>query len=138
LSLQIENNQLLEKIVEQLKCEKQELQQNKFPISQPINEDNRSLERQVRKLEGLYLQLREQFYEKSVMLDRTRQELFLTQEQRLSLEKALEEERVFDLSENEKLLQVNLESLTTEYEKIISDYQQELEEMSDLVKELLN
>jgi hypothetical protein len=114
------------------------LQQNKFLISQPINEDNRSLERQIRKLEGLYLQLREQFYEKSVILDRTRQELFLTQEQRLSLEKALEEERVFDLSENEKLLQVNLESLTTEYEKIISDYQQELEEMSDLVKELLN
>ncbi|WP_213105136.1 hypothetical protein [Candidatus Protochlamydia amoebophila] len=136
LILMTENNQLLEKTVDQLKKEFLELQE-KTSSFQLTEQHKNFTEIQFRKMEGLYLQLRKQFQEKSMVLDKTRQELFLTQEKMTSLYKSIEEEQIFDFSENEKFLQKDLYILSVEYEKIISDYKVEIDEMSDLISILL-
>ncbi|WP_042280788.1 hypothetical protein [Candidatus Protochlamydia sp. R18] len=136
LILMTENNQLLEKTVDQLKKEFLELQEktSSFQLSE---QHKKFTEIQFRKMEGLYLQLRKQFQEKSMVLDKTRQELFLTQEKMTSLYKSIEEEQIFDFSENERFLQKDLHILSVEYEKVISDYKVEIDEMSDLISILL-
>ncbi|WP_075883614.1 hypothetical protein [Candidatus Protochlamydia sp. W-9] len=136
LILMTENNQLLEKTVDQLKKEFLELQEKTSSFQ--LSEQHKNFtEIQFRKMEGLYLQLRKQFQEKSMVLDKTRQELFLTQEKMTSLYKSIEEEQIFDFSENERFLQKDLHILSVEYEKVISDYRVEIDEMSDLISILL-
>lgn len=136
LILMTENNQLLEKTVDQLKKEFLELQEKTSSFQ--LSEQHKNFtEIQFRKMEGLYLQLRKQFQEKSMVLDKTRQELFLTQEKMTSLYKSIEEEQIFDFSENERFLQKDLHILSVEYEKAISDYKDEIDEMSDLISILL-
>lgn len=63
---------------------------------EPVAEDDRPAE--LRRVEGLYLQLRSQFEEKSQILDATRRELFQTQEEALRMSLELAEEKKYDTS----------------------------------------
>jgi epidermal growth factor receptor substrate 15 len=91
-----------------------------------------------RKIEGLYAQLKDQFYEKSSVLDATRRELFQVQEQLLKLQKDSEEKHAFEISEYEMCLHHDLNTLAMETELTQKDYQEELNALHKLVGDLLN
>lgn len=93
--------------------------------------------RNTRGVEAMYSQLKQQFQEKSQILDETRKELFQAQEQLLVLQKELEEHQYFTLSENEWLLQRDLTCLAKEMEEIQDQNQQELDMMYGLIGDLL-
>ncbi|MBA3722604.1 MAG: hypothetical protein H0W88_09415 [Parachlamydiaceae bacterium] len=90
-----------------------------------------------RKIESMYIQLKEQFQEKSDTLDKTRQELFVTQEQLLSLQKELEEKQIYQQTEEELLLQEELNFTASELEKVEKQYHQEVDELHAIIKKLL-
>ena len=58
--------------------------------------------RSIRKAEGLYHQMREQFEEKSNTLDQTRKELFHAEEKLLKLQRELDERGVYGFAQDEK------------------------------------
>jgi len=135
---------------EQLQAAKQKVEQKFIQVIEQLQSTQAALEEarqqsqaspisQVpRRSEALYLQLREQFQEKSNTLDETRRVLFHTQEQLLALQKAQEEEQLYDLPMNEQKLQRLLTQSNKQHEKLQSVYQQEIHDLYDLVGHLLN
>lgn len=93
--------------------------------------------REVRRLEGLYQQLREQFEEKSATLDVTRKELFYSQEQVAALQKDFEEYRVNGGRELEQQLSELMAAAEREVATIERDSQQEIESLHALVNSLM-
>lgn len=106
-SLKEENQELLEKLTYQKECaasfwaEKEavieQLQQIKTKMEESA--DTTLNDKNYRRLEGLYQQLRQQFSEKSEVLSATRKELFTTQEKLSALEKEMEEAKLYEDSE---------------------------------------
>ncbi len=92
----------------------------------------------TRKIEVMYLQLQEQFQEKSLVLAATRRQLFYTQEQVLSLQREKEEEQYVESREEEILLQKELNRLIKEFESIQIRDREELEMLYSLVGDLFN
>lgn len=90
----------------------------------------------IRRTQGMYLQLRQQFEEKSAVLDAARRELFFAEERLLSRERE-EEENALQLSETEALLQKELLSLIKELEELNEQHQLEIEASSKLVEDFL-
>jgi tRNA C32,U32 (ribose-2'-O)-methylase TrmJ len=82
-------------------------------LRQPSQGDG-EMERLLRRTEGMYQQLREQFVEKSELLESTRKQLFHAQEALLFLEKERKEE------ENEPYVE-SLKALTTENEALCQE-----------------
>lgn len=78
-----------------------ELQQQRDAFCIQAQVDKRALKR----AEGMYRQLSDQFKEKSETLNKTRKELFHAEEQLLKLEKESEENRRFNPSQEELLLE---------------------------------
>lgn len=126
--------QMLQKAQEELVCAK------KQSIEVEI-EDKRELlpyaEGNTRRIESMYIQLKEQFQEKSAVLDTTRRELFHAHEELLKYQKELEEEKVFGQTDLEQYLQSDLLELEQQYEQMQRQYQQEVEELNRLVEHLL-
>lgn len=89
----------------------------------------------TRRIEAMYLQLKEQFEEKSAILDQARRELFYAQEQLQSLQRE-EEEKALELTETESLLQKELSHLIKEAEESSRQHNQEIELLSNLVEGL--
>lgn len=112
---------LLESTLSRLQAELEEksvvapLQEIEVP---PANEP------EYRRLYGLYKQLREQFAEKTTLLDQTRRELFLANEKVALIEKEMNE---FQMQE-----QPHVEQLTTELEAAEQKYEEALAEVSHL------
>lgn len=89
-----------------------------------------------RRNEGLYLQLRQQFLEKSIALDETRHELFHTHEQLLSLQ--LEQKEAFlNRSPIDKAMERHLIRMEREYAVINQEYAQEVDALHQLIETLL-
>lgn len=86
----------------------------------------------TRRIEGMYIQLREQFEEKSTVLDQTRRELFHAQEQLTALYRSIDESSI-ELTDTERLLQKELNDLINDAEET----QQEVDILSKLVGDLL-
>lgn len=82
---------LLENALLQLQTELEEVNQRASTQEVEVNEHSSS---ELRRLEGFYRQLREQFEEKSRTLDAARQELFITKEKLCAIEKEIHEKEL--------------------------------------------
>lgn len=110
--LQQENHELLQKLSHQkeavviLSAEKEQLidQLQQLQVKQQEALETVVDDRELRRLEGLYQQLRQQFSEKTDVLASTRRELFTTQEKLLALQKDIEEAKIYDDSESSESL----------------------------------
>lgn len=97
---------------------------------------NNNDDREFRRMEGLYNQLREQFAQKSALLDTTRQELFHAQEKLLKSQKEMDEYKL--LHEREADAQISKILRSAENELRNSEQQQiEIEQLQDLISTLL-
>lgn len=131
--LKYENDVLKEEcrqVKECLDLAKQELEkcENRQPVALP---------KQDRRIEGMYLQLREQFQEKCFVLDQTRRELFRANEALLKCQKEYEEEHIFDQSLIGKYWQRHCLKLGNACDTMEKRYQQEVTELTELVNHLL-
>jgi hypothetical protein len=106
-----------------------QIQENRSKL--PSSEGN------SRRIEGMYIQLREQFEEKTTTLEKTRHELFLAQEKLEELKRASEECNIFSISQSESLLQRDLSRLTSEFEQLEKDYKSETEELHAIISVLI-
>lgn len=91
----------------------------------------------TRRIESMYVQLKEQFQEKSAVLDDVRRELFLAQEELLKKEREQEEESFWDLSESEQAYQRDLLTLGKQFDQMKQLYQMEVDDLTRLVGALL-
>lgn len=91
----------------------------------------------TRHIEAMYVQLKEQFQEKCRVLDATRRELFQANEFLLKWQKEEEEERIFNQTPNEKSLQRHCLKIERYYEKLQQYSQQEINELTQLIEQLL-
>jgi DNA repair exonuclease SbcCD ATPase subunit len=87
----------------------------------------------TRKIESMYVQLREQFKEKSLQLDATRRELFTIQEEISLIKRSQEEAQVFD----ETLIDQIVACLFRDMAKECSDTENEIEQLYQLVDKLV-
>lgn len=120
----------LEKDIE-LKIIEQEQLKNELTNAENVHAKN------TKRVEAMYNQLKEQFEEKNTVLNQTRQELFVTQENLLALEKDFDETLLFNLTENELLLQKDFIRLGREMEKISQEHEREFDQLYTLIENLL-
>lgn len=92
--------------------------------------------RELRRVDGLYRQLRQQFEDKSNLLDETRRELFLTQE-KLTRELMDHKERQYDGTEYERELQRCLEQFENEQRELIDSHRREVEQLQELISQMM-
>ncbi|ADI38204.1 putative uncharacterized protein [Waddlia chondrophila 2032/99] len=88
-------------------------------------------------MEAKYRQLREQFKEKANVLVETRRDLFLANEKISRLQRELDEERWYTLSEVEELLEKHILELSREKEIQDEQHQREMEALLALVDKFI-
>lgn len=94
-------------------------------------------DRQLRKLEGLYKQLKEQFNEKSDLLDSTRQDLFAANEELTKAQRELTEKDIEGKSaEYAASLEKQLEKTTEELIALEKLHQEEIETLQGVIQSL--
>lgn len=133
-SLNIKLTQLqieLEKHIEDKRRAMDQLERLRGEIKEPLQMPD------LRRMEGLYQQLRQQFAEKSKILDITRRELFNTQERLASLQKNVEESTVYGNSEMEERLYEILAAATLELKQQEYEHDQETSQLYELVGALI-
>lgn len=117
--------------------------QQETSIGEPIeNSTNENCElekcREIRRLDGLYQQLRGQFSEKSKVLDQTRRDLFCAQEELSSLQKDFEELEVYGNDDKDEILYCILGSIEKELTSQINEQQYEISQLHSLIEALLS
>lgn len=143
IQVTIQQMQKLEELKLQMERDLQETQQQlgltkqtaKFTQHEPIKLLHAS-SGNTRRVEGMYLQLKEQFQEKCRVLDATRRELFYANEELLKWQKEDAEKQIFGQSLNETLLQRDLLEWGNDLDTMQHAYQQEIDEMHELVQYL--
>lgn len=138
---QLYQDRLLEELYEK-RTEMAAMREKLQPQETAKQGDYVLLERQLRHAEGKYGQLRDQFEEKSRILDATRKELFHSQDRATELEKELAESRLTTLQEVEGVLQERLDRLEADEPiHLVSQFEsvdaEELESLYQLVEHLL-
>ena len=84
----------------------------------------------------MYLQLKEQFGEKSLVLDETRRQLFRTEENLLQLQRILKEHEEFSLDPQVHRLTQHILKMQEQFNREESYYQTEIDELHDLIAKL--
>lgn len=139
----IEQNQSLENVKLQLEQALQETQAHLVQVRQQLESRDESQGKllhapgNTRRIESMYLQLKEQFREKCDVLDTTRRELFHANEELLKCKKEYQEEHLFGQSMNEWFLQHYIIQLDNQFEHVQKLYRREIEELAQLVGHLL-
>jgi hypothetical protein len=118
--------------------EQLEVTKQKFEKFQRYHEKLPYASGNTRRIESMYIQLKEQFHDKCTVLDATRRELFQANEKLLNWQKESEEEQLFEQSLNEKFLQKDFLELGQQYEQMQQQYEQEIDELIQLVQHLLH
>lgn len=134
---------LLESTLTKLQAECEDLKtqlslsQSSFEVSnenvETVEPQDQDLYRKWRRAEGLHNQLREQFEEKSDLLDYTRKVLFHTQEALAALQLETKEQTVYSHSENEKALENTLIKQHQKFETEIQLLQEEVDALHNLI-----
>lgn len=143
-SLKLENSSLKEEI-ERVCREKEVLAQTgealklaAAEVAMSFNEeDERKKFRELRRIEGLHQQMRDQFNEKSQVLDSTRRELFVMQEKCLSLQKDLEEREIFGDNSSEQSLYQILSMTEAELKGQVVEFNKETAQLHELIDILM-
>ncbi|HEV8052526.1 MAG TPA: hypothetical protein VGP47_08525 [Parachlamydiaceae bacterium] len=140
LDLHNEAIALLRKEKEALVAQLQQLQQLQLqqvqlkpPAAVEVVQDNK----EARRIEGLYQQLRQQFAEKSATLSATRKELFTTQEKLLALQKDREEEAIDDSSETTESLHRLIAAAESELALLEHQHTLEINRLHDVIDSLM-
>lgn len=90
-----------------------------------------------RRAEAMYLQLRQQFAEKSCILDETRRELFHAQEQVLKYQKEAEELNLYGSGDMEEKLYKYITRIEKYLQNNQRNFDQEIDQLHALIKELI-
>lgn len=131
---------------EQLKADCAQLQSEKEALAENIQQlqiENLSKletavpDRELRRIEGLYKQLRDQFAEKSSTLDATRRQLFLSEEKLAALQKEMEESRIYGEYEVENHLSSLLTSAEQELVGTERQYESEIQQLHEVIDRLI-
>lgn len=151
-SLLLEQQELIAKLQDELNLNQLELtecrqkadelvnicaQKESLLVEQIEKVQNATPDREMRKLEGLYKQLKEQFSEKSSLLDSTRQELFTSSEELAKLKRE-HFEKEFDAKQAEYLKSIENQLQTTTDELIAAEkrHVEEIDALQLLIKNL--
>lgn len=118
---------------EQLEQSKQRLQEIETEMERSPQIILSKPETESRPFEAMYRQLQQQFEEKTCTLEKTRQELFIANEQLEALRISSEEHSLYHMPMTEKLLQEDLNRIATELEALEWDYQREIEELYQII-----
>lgn len=94
--------------------------------------------RELRRMEGLYQQLRSQFEEKTDVLNATRKELFIAQENLLAAKKELEESSLKNESNTIKALRQQLADAEEEGIALEKQHASEVQQLHDLIDSLMS
>ncbi len=92
---------------------------------------------EIKRYKGLYLQLKEQFEEKSAQLDKIRYELFHAHEELEHQRRSKEEQDAYNRSSFEKELEDYIAMVEKQYQNQTLLYQQEIQQQEDLITLLL-
>lgn len=134
LNLAKADKEQTEQAIQALQFERDSLQHKLANTpEEPPQEDMHAL----RRMEGMYNQLREQFEEKCQTLDETRRELFLVQEELLRLQRDSDEQQKFGVSETDLAFGKLLKSVEKEFSEVKQEYGQETEALYGLVQHLM-
>ncbi len=131
--------QQLQKITgyeETIKSLQNKVEESHIKVAQePENQDINNQE--MNRLSGLYHQLKSQFQEKSLLLDKTRQELFFTEEKLLAHQREMEEEKMGD----DRKLQLFFKDVVTSLEKenaaLKREYEEEIQGLNEIITAVL-
>lgn len=133
------NNILLKK-VEDLNAERESLlklaEENRIALENDMPQTT-EMDPAQRRVEGMYLQLKGQFNEKSAVLDETRRDLFHTKEQLQVLQKELEESLEFDRSEWDAAIERHLLLIEKEYLEEKMALIDEIDSMQEIISTLM-
>lgn len=134
--------QEIERLENSLQSALQELENARAAEAQeaaakPVEESsgqNWALENSLRRrAEGMYLQLKEQFNEKSLILDDTRRELFHTQENLLRLQRSLREVEQFGPHPQVHSLTQYILKMQNYFERREKNYQSEIDTLHEII-----
>ena len=121
----------------ELKAAEEELAKCLASAEKPENvnaEEEYALRKRV---EAMHNQLREQFIEKSAVLDETRRELFSVQEQVSKYQKEIQEQTVYGFEETEETLFRYINTLSAHYHQLEKENEKEVELLHNLIGSLL-
>ena len=93
--------------------------------------------KEMRRLDGLYRQLREQFVEKTEVLAATRRELFSAQERLAALQKDVEESRVNEAKDVDISLQQLLAEAESELQNTEAEHAAEVARLHEVIDSLM-
>ena len=112
--------------------------QSKAAVEPSIDLANnkQAIDREIRRVTGLYEQLRVQFAEKTTLLDQTRRELFHMQEKEESLNKSFEEAKFNMEREHERHIAELLSNAENEL-ALIEQQESEIKQLNDLITALV-
>lgn len=108
--------------------------QSQIESMQPLSPEDKPHE--IRKLEGLNKQIREQFDQKAAMLDLARRDLFMAQERVGVLEKEIEEAHLTGSSEADKMVAALGETYENELVRIKAEYEEEIASLNEIITKL--
>lgn len=123
-----------------LEQEKEELSSQKQAAAQAIVQEPDIIAPQggSRTVISMYAQLKKQFEEKNSQLDAVRSELFLVKEELLTAQKKHQEELLTLGIAGEKGIERDLARLASQYEQMQNLYQQEIDELTEVITHLLS
>ena len=107
-----------------------ESQPSQPSVQEPIQTDQW---REFKRVEGLYLQMRMQFEEKSLLLEAARKELFHEQERLEILRRDQEERHVYERTLFDKSMEDFLDQLEQEYAGTVANLQKEVRLLEEII-----
>lgn len=121
---------------EQLKLKLQEIEKELMGLKAKEPKNSNPIGH-TRTFEDMYLQLKQQFQEKSDLLDSTRKNLFKVQEHLIGLQKENEQKDVFEQAEEDWIVLKNFEQACRELDALKNEYHQEIYELHALIDKLM-
>jgi hypothetical protein len=125
----------LETVTEANKQLQLQLQNSSLSCNADLNDNH--IWQEMRKAQGLYFQLREQFEQKSLMLNQTRREMFFIQEEVQNLQKEKTEIQLYQYSEQEKALIEHILKMEQSHKNNVKYLEVEIDMYLDFVKCLM-
>lgn len=127
----------LQELDAQLEKQRSEKQTTSAKDDADIHTQYAIVERALRRSEGQYKQLRQQFEDKSLLLHQTRQRLFRIEEELQHHSLAQQEKEKYLYSEDSRYIDRHLTNIEKEFNEMVSDYQHEIEGLSSVINALV-
>jgi chromosome segregation ATPase len=113
---------------EELQEELRQIKESPVGLSKEVKSDSKKLDAEIKKYQGLYLQLQRQFEEQKIYIHEARKELFYAQEKIALLEKDKEMNEI-DLNEKDK----TIEKMLIDYMAAYQNHEEEIENLEKII-----